>query len=92
MGKEFSEFVFSCSISDNGDVIAVVTRDYQKRDNAVPNLNIFNNNGNGIYAHGFINQKFSNSYRSGDRIMLTGDGKLLKILFSDRIVSYQIEN
>ena len=90
--KKFSDFVFSCSISDNGDVIAVVTRDYQKRDNAVPNLNVINNDGNAILTHEFINEKFKKHYREGgDSIMLTGDGRFVNFLFSDKIATYHIE-
>jgi len=90
--RKFLEFMFSCSVSNNGNRIVVATRNY-KKDNSEPKVSIFNQRGEVVLTEAFVNEKWRKYYgRKTDRIKLSSDGKRLVVFFKNKIANFKIED
>lgn len=90
--KKFDKYPFSCSISENGKRVAVLSANLQRNECMEPEISIFNHKGDKIVKQIFPNETCRIGSGDSDHVKMSLDGKQIILLFKDKITSFHIKN
>jgi len=90
--KKFDKYPFSCSVSANGNRIAVLKANLKRYDCLDPELSVYNHNGEKILEHVFTDNTCRIVAGDTDRLKISDDGNVVVILFKDKMASFRISD